>query len=251
MSNIPETEWTDFGFETLPVYEKQSRVSDVFSSVAPSYDIMNDLMSAGVHRLWKDALMDWLAPSKGQVLVDIAGGTGDIALRFLKRGGSHVYVIDINEDMVRAGQKRRDVKAYSSQIDWTVASAEELPLKTETADRVTISFGLRNVTNRDAALREALRILKPGGRFCCLEFSAVQNEAISMLYDLWSFNALPKLGRMVANDEAAYRYLAESIRTFPAQHDLSRMISEAGFAQVRFRNLSNGIAAIHSGWKLD
>ena len=251
MSNIPETEWTDFGFETLPVNEKQSRVAEVFSSVAPSYDIMNDLMSAGVHRLWKDALMDWLAPSKGQVLVDIAGGTGDIALRFLKRGGSHVYVIDINEDMVRAGQKRRDVKAYSSQIDWTVASAEELPLKTETADRVTISFGLRNVTNRDAALREALRILKPGGRFCCLEFSAVQNEAISMLYDLWSFNALPKLGRMVANDEAAYRYLAESIRTFPAQHDLSRMISEAGFAQVRFRNLSNGIAAIHSGWKLD
>ena len=251
MSNIPETEWTDFGFETLPVYEKQSRVSDVFSSVAPSYDIMNDLMSAGVHRLWKDALMDWLAPSKGQVLVDIAGGTGDIALRFLKRGGSHVYVIDINDDMIRAGQKRRDLRAYSSQLDWIVASAEELPLKTETADRVTISFGLRNVTNRDAALREALRILKPGGRFCCLEFSAVQNQAISMLYDLWSFNALPQLGRMVASDEAAYRYLAESIRTFPAQHDLSRMISEAGFAQVRFRNLSNGIAAIHSGWKLD
>ena len=251
MSNIPETEWIDFGFETVPVYEKQSRVAEVFSSVAPSYDIMNDLMSAGVHRLWKDALMDWLAPSKGQVLVDIAGGTGDIALRFLKRGGSHVHVIDINDDMVRAGQKRRDVKAYSSQIDWTVASAEELPLKTETADRVTISFGLRNVTNRDAALREALRILKPGGRFCCLEFSTVQNSAISMLYDLWSFNALPQLGRIVASDEAAYRYLAESIRTFPAQHDLSRMISDAGFAQVRFRNLSNGIAAIHSGWKLD
>ena len=251
MSNIPETEWVDFGFETVPVNQKQPLVTRVFSSVAPTYDIMNDLMSGGVHRLWKDALMDWLAPSQGQVLVDIAGGTGDVALRFLKRGGSHVHVVDINDDMIRAGQKRRDVKAYSSQLDWTVASAEKLPLKTEAADRVTISFGLRNVTNRDVALREALRILKPGGRFCCLEFSAAQNIAISKLYDLWSFNALPQLGRIVARDEAAYRYLAESIRTFPAQHDLARMMSEAGFAQVRFRNLSNGIAAIHSGWKLD
>ncbi|MGB1546846.1 MAG: class I SAM-dependent methyltransferase, partial [Candidatus Puniceispirillaceae bacterium] len=239
------------GFETVPVNEKQSRVGDVFSSVASSYDIMNDLMSGGVHRLWKDALMDWLAPCKGQVLIDLAGGTGDIALRFLKRGGSHVHVVDINPDMISAGKKRRDIKAYSNQLDWTVASAEDIPLQTGTAERVTISFGLRNVTNRDMALREAFRVLKPGGRFCCLEFSTVQNATFSKLYDLWSFNALPQLGRMVARDEAAYRYLAESIRTFPAQHDLARMMSEAGFAQVRFRNLSNGIAAIHSGWKLD
>ena len=235
----------------MPVYEKQSRVADVFSSVASSYDIMNDLMSGGVHRLWKDALMDWLAPCKGQVLIDLAGGTGDIALRFLKRGGSHVHVVDINPDMISAGKKRRDIKAYSNQLDWTVASAEDIPLQTGTAERVTISFGLRNVTNRDMALREAFRVLKPGGRFCCLEFSTVQNATFSKLYDLWSFNALPQLGRMVAHDEAAYRYLAESIRTFPAQHDLARMMSEAGFAQVRFRNLSNGVAAIHSGWKLD
>jgi len=235
----------------VPVNEKQSRVADVFSSVASSYDIMNDLMSGGVHRLWKDALMDWLAPRKGQVLIDLAGGTGDIALRFLKRGGSHVHVVDINPDMISAGKKRRDIKAYSNQLDWTVASAEDIPLQTGTAERVTISFGLRNVTNRDMALREAFRVLKPGGRFCCLEFSTVQNATFSKLYDLWSFNALPLLGRMVARDEAAYRYLAESIRTFPAQHDLARMMSEAGFAQVRFRNLSNGIAAIHSGWKLD
>ena len=251
MTKQPETEWTDFGFETVPTAEKQSRVATVFSSVAPSYDIMNDLMSGGVHRLWKDALMDWLAPSEGQVLIDLAGGTGDIALRFLRRGGSHAHVVDINADMIGAGQKRRDMKAYSNQLDWTVASAEDIPLQTGTAERVTISFGLRNVTNRDMALREAFRVLKPGGRFCCLEFSTVQNATFSKLYDLWSFNALPQLGRMVARDEAAYRYLAESIRTFPAQHDLARMMSEAGFAQVRFRNLSNGIAAIHSGWKLD
>ena len=251
MTNQPKIEWIDFGFETVPVNEKQSRVADVFSSVASSYDIMNDLMSGGVHRLWKDALMDWLAPCKGQVLIDLAGGTGDIALRFLKRGGSHVHVVDINPDMISAGKKRSDIKAYSNQLDWTVASAEDIPLQTGTAERVTISFGLRNVTNRDMALREAFRVLKPGGRFCCLEFSTVQNATFSKLYDLWSFNALPQLGRMVARDEAAYRYLAESIRTFPAQHDLARMMSEAGFAQVRFRNLSNGIAAIHSGWKLD
>ena len=251
MTDQPKIEWIDFGFETVPVNEKQSRVADVFSSVASSYDIMNDLMSGGVHRLWKDALMDWLAPCRGQVLIDLAGGTGDIALRFLKRGGSHVHVVDINPDMISAGKKRSDIKAYSNQLDWTVASAEDIPLQTGTAERVTISFGLRNVTNRDMALREAFRVLKPGGRFCCLEFSTVQNATFSKLYDLWSFNALPQLGRMVARDEAAYRYLAESIRTFPAQHDLARMMSEAGFAQVRFRNLSNGIAAIHSGWKLD
>ena len=251
MTDQPKIEWIDFGFETVPVNEKQSRVADVFSSVASSYDIMNDLMSGGVHRLWKDALMDWLAPCKGQVLIDLAGGTGDIALRFLKRGGSHVHVVDINPDMISAGKKRREIKAYSNQLDWTVASAEDIPLQTGTAERVTISFGLRNVTNRDMALREAFRVLKPGGRFCCLEFSTVQNATFSKLYDLWSFNTLPQLGRMVARDEAAYRYLAESIRTFPAQNDLARMMSEAGFAQVRFRNLSNGIAAIHSGWKLD
>ena len=251
MTNKPEAEWTDFGFETVPVSEKQSRVADVFSSVAPSYDIMNDLMSGGVHRLWKDALMDWMAPADGQHLVDLAGGTGDIALRFLKRGGSHVHVVDINADMITAGQKRRDLNRFAKQIDWTVASAEDIPLPAAAADRVTISFGLRNVTSRDKALKEAFRILKPGGRFCCLEFSAVENKALSKLYDLWSFRALPQLGRIVARDEAAYRYLAESIRRFPAQDELAQMMSDAGFVQVRYRNLSGGIAAIHSGWKLD
>ena len=251
MTNKPEGEWTDFGFETVPVSEKQSRVADVFSSVAPSYDIMNDLMSGGVHRLWKDALMDWMAPTSGQSLVDLAGGTGDIALRFLKRGGSYVHVVDINADMINAGRKRRDLNSYKNQIDWTVASAEDIPAETASVDRVTISFGLRNVTNRDKALSEAHRILRPGGRFCCLEFSSVQNGALARLYDLWSFRALPRLGRVVARDEAAYRYLAESIRRFPPQNELAQMMSDAGFAQVRYRNLSGGIAAIHSGWKLD
>ena len=153
--------------------------------------------------------------------------------------------------MIRAGQKRRDLNQYADKLDWTVASAEDIPLQTASADRVTISFGLRNVTNRDKALSEALRILKPGGRFCCLEFSAVQNEALAKLYDLWSFRALPQIGRIVARDEAAYRYLAESIRQFPAQQELAQMMSDTGFAQVRYRNLSGGIASIHSGWKLD
>ncbi len=241
----------DFGFRRIPVAEKQRRVAEVFSSVAGTYDLMNDLMSGGVHRLWKAALMDWLAPRSGQHLVDLASGTGDIALRFLKRGGGSANIIDINEDMLEAGRKRRDLKAYAEYLKWTVASAEEVPLETGSADRVTISFGLRNVTDRDAALREAHRILKPGGRFCCLEFSHITTPSLGKLYDLWSFQALPRLGRIVANDEAAYRYLVESIRTFPTQEKLADMFSQAGFAQVRVRNLSSGIAAIHSGWKLD
>ncbi len=241
----------DFGFRRIPFADKQSRVAEVFSSVAGSYDLMNDLMSGGVHRLWKAALMDWLAPRSGQHLVDLAGGTGDIALRFLKRGGSSANIVDINQDMLNAGRKRRDLQAYAGCLNWTVASAEEVPLQTGSADRVTISFGLRNVTDRNAALREACRILKPGGRFCCLEFSHITTPSLGKLYDLWSFQALPRLGRIVANDEAAYRYLVESIRTFPTQEKLADMLSEAGFAQVRVRNLSSGIAAIHSGWKLD
>lgn len=241
----------DFGYRQVPREDKQALVADVFSSVAPSYDLMNDLMSAGIHRLWKDALMDWMAPRPEQSLVDLAGGTGDIALRFLKRGGGSAHIIDINADMLEAGKKRTDLKAFSGQLEWTVASAESIPLDDNSADRVTIAFGLRNVTDRMEALAQAYRILKPGGRFCCLEFSHISQPQLSALYDIWSFNALPRIGRLVAGDEDAYRYLAESIRQFPDQHKLMEMMAEAGFAQIRYRNLSQGIAAIHSGWKLD
>jgi len=246
-----ESELIDFGYRQVPRNDKEAMVADVFSSVAPSYDLMNDLMSAGIHRLWKDALMDWMAPRPEQMLVDLAGGTGDITLRFLKRGGGSAHIIDINADMLAAGKKRAALKPYAAQLQWTVASAQAIPLDDKSADRVTIAFGLRNVTDRMAALREAFRILKPGGRFCCLEFSHISQPQLSALYDIWSFQALPRIGRLVAGDEDAYRYLAESIRQFPDQNTLMGMMAEAGFAQIRYRNLSQGIAAIHSGWKLD
>ena len=251
MTAQPEKDVIDFGFSVVPRGQKQARVGEVFSSVAPSYDLMNDVMSAGIHRLWKDALMDWMAPRPTQKLVDLAGGTGDIALRFLRRGGGSAHIVDINPDMLASGKKRRDLVAYAGQLTWTQASAEDLPIEDNSVDRVTIAFGLRNVTNRELALSQAYRILKPGGRFCCLEFSHVDNPALSKFYDFWSFQALPRLGRYIANDEAAYRYLAESIRMFPRPEALAAAFGEAGFGQIRIRSLSGGIAAIHSGWKLD
>ena len=244
-------ELIDFGFAEIARADKQDRVRAVFDSVAPSYDLMNDVMSLGVHRLWKEALIDWLAPQPGQKLVDLAGGTGDIALRFLRRGGGEVLVVDINEQMLQAGRKRRDLRRHADQISWQVGNAESLAIETASADRVTIAFGLRNVTDRQAALKEAWRILKPGGRFCCLEFSHVNNALLAQLYEGWSFGILPRLGGVIARDRAAYQYLVESIRRFPSQAELAGMLAEAGFAQVRVRPLSGGIAAIHSGWKLD
>ena len=240
-----QDEMIDFGFQSVP------RAEDVFSSVAKNYDIMNDLMSLGIHRLWKDALMDWLSPQPHQTLLDVAGGTGDIALRFLRRGGGSVKILDINEDMLLAGQARSVLKSYQSQLDWIVGNAESLPLDDKSVDRVTIAFGLRNVTDRQAALREFYRVLKPGGRFCCLEFSKVDNQLLSKIYDEWSFKVMPQLGQIVAKDKESYQYLVESIRQFPDQFTLSDMMTEAGFGQVRYRNLSSGIAAIHSGWKID
>lgn len=246
-----DDELIDFGFQSIPRDEKESRVKGVFSSVASNYDIMNDLMSFGIHRLWKDALMDWLAPQSHQQLVDLAGGTGDVALRFLKRGGGSVKIVDINQDMLRAGQGRSVMRPYANQLEWIVGNAESLPLENASADRVTIAFGLRNVTDRAKALRDIHRVLKPGGRFCCLEFSSVENPLLARLYDEWSFKILPQMGQIVAKDRESYQYLVESIRQFPDQYQLADMMSDAGFAQVRFRNLSGGIAAIHSGWKLD
>ena len=241
----------DFGFQSIPRAEKEARVKDVFNSVAKNYDIMNDLMSMGVHRLWKDALMDWLAPQPDQTLMDLAGGTGDVALRFLKRGGGAVKIIDINEEMLQAGKARKIMRAYDDRLDWIVGNAEALPLADHSVDRATIAFGLRNVTNRDVALAEIYRVLKPGGRFCCLEFSSVENPVLSKIYDQWSFKLLPQMGQLIAKDRDSYQYLVESIRKFPDQYALADMMVTAGFAQVRYRNLSGGIAAIHSGWKLD
>ena len=241
----------DFGFRQVPVDEKQDLVNAVFGSVAGPYDIMNDLMSLGIHRLWKNTLIEWLAPRPGQSLIDLAGGTGDVALRFLKAGGGSVRIIDINRDMLAAGQKREDLKIYADQLDWVEGNAESLPADDASVDRVTIAFGLRNVTDRMAALRECLRVLKPGGRFCCLEFSHVENDVFSRIYDGWSFGVLPQIGGIVAGDKPAYQYLVESIRKFPKQEELVEMMQEAGFAQIKYRNLTGGIAAIHSGWKLD
>ena len=241
----------DFGFQTIARDQKEAKVKEVFDSVAKNYDIMNDVMSLGVHRLWKDALMDWLAPQKEQSLLDLAGGTGDVALRFLKRGGGSVKIVDINEEMLQAGRARSVMRPYADRLDWIVGNAEHLPLQDHSVDRATIAFGLRNVTNRDVALGEIYRVLKPGGRFCCLEFSTVENPLLAKLYDRWSFGLLPEMGQLIAKDRASYQYLVESIRKFPDQYQLSDMMVQAGFAQVRYRNLSGGIAAIHSGWKLD
>ena len=241
----------DFGFRTVRRAEKAGLVRDVFDSVATRYDVMNDLMSGGVHRLWKAAMIDWMAPQPYQRLVDLAGGTGDISLRFLRAGGGGAAVTDINESMLAAGRKRRDLGKYASRLSWCVGNAEALPFETASADLVTIAFGLRNVTDRDAALAEAHRILKPGGRFLCLEFSQVSSEMLARAYDAWSFNVLPRLGQIVAGDADSYRYLVESIRTFPTPEILADMFADAGFAQVRVRRMSAGIACIHSGWKLD
>ncbi len=241
----------DFGFRTVQRAEKAGLVRGVFDSVAKRYDLMNDLMSGGVHRLWKSALIDWMAPQPYQKLVDFAGGTGDVSLRFLRAGGGSACITDINYAMLTAGRKRRELQRLSSQLDWCVANAECMPFRDNYCDFVTFAFGLRNVTNRQAALNEAYRILKPGGRFLCLEFSHIENKVLAQLYDHWSFNALPMMGQIVAGDSESYRYLAESIRQFPKKEILADMFVVAGFAQIRIRSLSAGIACIHSGWKLD
>ena len=250
-NTLSDDDEIDFGFQSVPRAEKESRVKQVFNSVAKNYDVMNDVMSMGVHRLWKDALMDWLAPRPHHILMDLAGGTGDVALRFLKRGGGSVKIVDINEEMLLAGQARSVMRSYQDRLDWIVGNAEALPLADNSVDRATIAFGLRNVTNRHKALSEIYRVLKPGGRFCCLEFSTVENPILAKIYDEWSFKIMPQMGQLIAKDRDSYQYLVESIRKFPDQYELADMMVTAGFAQVRYRNLSGGIAAIHSGWKLD
>ncbi len=243
---------THFGFQTVGEDQKAGLVQGVFTRVASKYDVMNDLMSMGIHRLWKDAMMDWLAPRPGQRLLDVAGGTGDIAFRFLKRAGSgaHATVLDLTESMLQEGQKRADAENMAASLDWVVGDAMALPFAKNSFDVYTISFGIRNVTRIEEALSEAYRVLRPGGRLMVLEFSQIPNDMLQKAYDLYSFNVIPVMGQVVANDRDSYQYLVESIRRFPDQDRFAAMIVEAGFEQVKYRNLSMGIAALHSGWKL-
>lgn len=245
------TRTTHFGFRTVDEDAKAGMVHSVFSSVASKYDIMNDVMSVGIHRLWKDAMMDWLAPRDGQHLLDVAGGTGDIAFRFLKRApGARATVCDMTQGMLDEGMKRAEAANLGDRLSWVCGDAMDLPFEDDSFDRYTISFGIRNVTRIDDALAEACRVLKPGGRLMVLEFSQLPDAGLQKLYDLYSFNVIPRMGQVIANDRDSYQYLVESIRRFPDQERFAGMIRDAGFSQVKYRNLSLGIAALHSGWKI-
>ena len=267
----PGAATTHFGYQEVPEAEKGARVRGVFESVAGRYDLMNDLMSGGVHRLWKGTMIDWLNPRPGQRLVDVAGGTGDIAFRVIERVGAAwagpIVVCDLTPEMIAQGRDRAIDRgllpgpAPGQALDqapgqppgglyWACADAERLPLPDRSMDAYTIAFGLRNVTRIERALAEARRVLRPGGRFLCLEFSRVAVPLLSGLYDRYSFSVLPALGGWVTGDRAAYVYLAESIRRFPAQDALAGLMTAAGLDLVRYRNLSGGIAALHSGWRI-
>jgi demethylmenaquinone methyltransferase / 2-methoxy-6-polyprenyl-1,4-benzoquinol methylase len=242
---------THFGSRQVREDEKAGLVHGVFTNVASKYDVMNDVMSVGVHRLWKDAMMDWLAPRDGQRLLDVAGGTGDIAFRFLKRApGAEAVVLDMTESMLVEGRKRAEAEAMADRLDWVTGDAMALPFDENSFDVYTISFGIRNVTRIPDALSEAFRVLRPGGRLMVLEFSQLPNPGLQKAYDLYSFNVIPRMGKLIANDRDSYQYLVESIRNFPDQDTFASMIADAGFGQVKYRNLSMGIAALHSGWKL-
>ena len=244
---------THFGYREVGEGEKPSLVKGVFQSVAGRYDLMNDLMSGGIHRLWKSAMVDWLNPRPGLRLLDTAGGTGDIAFRVLDRlepGTAEVIVCDLTAEMLRVGRDRAVDRGLVKGISWVCGDAERLPLPDRSVSAYTIAFGLRNVTHIERALAEARRVLKPGGHFLCLEFSRVVVPLLADLYDQYSFRVLPAMGAAVAGDRDSYLYLAESIRRFPPQEELAEMLAAAGLSQVRYRNLSGGIAALHSGWRV-
>ena len=245
---------SSYGFRDVGAGEKQPLVNAVFHRVANRYDLMNDIMSGGLHRLWKDAMVAWLNPPrrKGWTALDVAGGTGDIALRIVDASHGHAAatVLDINGSMLAVGRERAGKRGLEGSIDFVEANAEELPFPDETFDAYTIAFGIRNVPHIDTALAEAFRVLKPGGRFLCLEFSEVDMPLLDRTYEAWSFNAIPRIGRIVTGDGEPYAYLVESISKFPNQVNFADMIRRAGFDRVTWRNYSGGIAALHSGWKL-
>jgi demethylmenaquinone methyltransferase / 2-methoxy-6-polyprenyl-1,4-benzoquinol methylase len=243
----------DFGFRKVPLSEKQGLVDDVFHSVARRYDLMNDLMSGGLHRAWKDVMVTAVNPPRGDqpfALLDVAGGTGDIAFRVLAAGGAgtRVTVADINSDMLAVGRTRAEERGLD--VDFIEGNAEALPFPDRSFDAVTIAFGIRNVPRIEQGLSEARRVLRIGGRFLCLEFSTVDVPGLDALYDLYSFNVIPTLGRMVAGDAESYRYLVESIRRFPHPEAFADMIRTAGFGRVSFQRMAGGIVALHSGWRL-
>lgn len=257
-STMSAEDTTHFGYREVPEDEKSGLVGAVFDSVASRYDLMNDLMSVGIHRLWKIALMDWLKPRPDMQLLDVGGGTGDIAFQFLERGGQDVTVCDRNAEMLARGRDRAIDKGllHSSMARsgrgpvWVCGDAEQLPMADNSVDAYVTGFCLRNVTRIDKALSEARRVLRPGGRYLCLEFSHIAVPALEAAYDAYSFRVLPALGQLVAGDRQAYQYLAESIRQFPDQAALGKKIETAGLSQVSYRNLSGGIVALHSAWRI-
>ncbi|HEY5279555.1 MAG TPA: bifunctional demethylmenaquinone methyltransferase/2-methoxy-6-polyprenyl-1,4-benzoquinol methylase UbiE [Pseudolabrys sp.] len=246
---------THFGYSTIPLDEKQGRVDDVFHSVARRYDLMNDLMSGGLHRAWKDALLTAVNPPKNDrpfKLLDLAGGTGDIAFRTAQAGGSNtrVTVCDINAEMLAVGAERAAQRGLDHAVTFEQGNAEELPYADKSFDCVSIAFGIRNVPRIDRALKEAVRVLRIGGRFLCLEFSSIDVPGLDALYELYSFQVIPRIGQAVTGDREAYQYLVESIRKFPRPQAFARMMEQAGFRRVSFRQMTGGVVALHSGWKL-
>lgn len=247
----PTTDTTDFGFKTIPAADKVQAVKSVFNKVATKYDLMNNVMSLGVHHWWKHEFIAMLNPKEHSKLLDVAGGTGDISLRFLKRTKTaHVTLSDINQSMLHEGNNRLIDANMLGRFDCVTANAEQLPFPSHHFDYYTIAFGIRNVTNRLNALKEAYRVVKPGGRFLCLEFCPRPHKLLEKPYEFYSFHVIPQLGQWIANDRDSYQYLVESIKMFHPPEDFSSLIKEAGFSHVQFRLLSGGVVAIHSGWKI-
>lgn len=244
-------ETTHFGYQTVAKNEKQRKVADVFDSVAAKYDIMNDLMSFGIHRLWKRVAIDFSGARAGNQILDLAGGTGDLSKRFSRIVGEtgKVVLADINASMLNVGRDKLNNEGYVSNIEYVQANAEELPFEDNRFDVISIAFGLRNVTDKQKALNSMTRVLKPGGRLLVLEFSKPQSMLMSKAYDLYSFSALPLMGKLVTNDAESYKYLAESIRMHPDQETLKTMMEEAGLVRVSYQNMTNGVVALHRGVK--